>query len=90
MKCAACGHEKRKDSYLVDKVKYYKSGKRKGEVKNITREYLYPDKDIEDFVPISLSEDLRFYSTPIDDEREEVFLCACPKCGTVKVDKICW
>jgi len=78
--CNACGYIKIRESKTVDEVARYKSGKRKGEIKEVGK------------TKIEFSEgDLDFHKLPVyipmppDMGGMRTFdLLICPMCGTVK------
>jgi hypothetical protein len=53
MKCAACGYERAVKSEVVDDVVRYKSGKRKGEVKEIGTKEIKLEIGAEEFIKLS-------------------------------------
>lgn len=94
MKCPSCKYENRTKSMKTDKVIRYKSGKRKGEIKEVKEEWktiyehdpefieLFFRKEVDDLV--YRDDSVSWYSN--DLERAELY--ACPMCGTVIVKDI--
>ena len=86
MKCAACGYERIVKGVFTPDVIYYKSGKRKGEVKEIKSKEIILEVGTEDFKKLYFKKDVDtlVYKEDLWSE-SEVILFACPECGTVKI-----
>jgi len=91
VKCGACGYEYRVETKNVDKVIYYKSGKRKGDVKEVTTETIEFKIGYEPFIQLTTEKDVDpvGYYEPEHYKQyfKQVDLYACPECGTVRMDK---
>lgn len=85
MKCL-CGHIQ-PEPYSEEIPVYFQSGKRKGELKHVEERWTYPeDKDL--FILIGVEKGFSFTTQEISyGTKYETYvqLCACPKCGTVKL-----
>lgn len=87
MKCYACGYEKRYKLITTTEVVRFKSGKRKGEIKEVKEHSFDLYQDDPEFIEIVIAEE----KVSIDKKRagwknyEIVGLYACPKCGTVRI-----
>jgi len=91
MKCSACGYEYVYKVKKVDDVVYYKSGKRKGEIKEVNRKELdisighspfmelYFEKNVDTLVTKNISAEDYSWNPFI-----KVELLMCPDCGTIK------
>jgi len=84
MKCAACGYEYRTVDRLVDKVDRFKSGKNKGEIKNIGSEWI--ELKIGDGPFIQLYSKLPDLYCNRHGYEEYVVMYACPKCHTIRME----
>ena len=88
MRCAACGYQKRTQEIPVEKLIRYKSGKNKGQIKEIKKdiETIYPNDP--DWIELEFKKDVDQigYKGRVWDF-EEADLYACPKCGTVRISK---
>lgn len=93
MKCQACGYDKRTDTIEVDEIIYY-TGKRKGEIKSVSKKIIEPDKDKPNFIKIEFSNSITagmYKNIPYygDMETEYLFgaqLYACPICKTLRIE----
>jgi len=89
--CKACGYQKRTQEITTDKVVRYKSGKRKGEIKEVLEEKKTIYEDDPDFIHLFMEKDVDRVVYNCGDvfwpEKAEVTLLACPKCGTVIVEE---
>lgn len=95
MKCPTCGYQKRNDRYVVEEPIRFKSGKRKGEIKETQKRTIEPDKHLPNFHRLFFEKDVdrimvdqTEYSTPFISAYVEADLVACPECGTVIVSNI--
>lgn len=92
MRCAACGYEKRVHSEVVNEAILYRSGKKKGQVKEVQQRRISLGEEDPDFRHI------RIQNTEGDLDRieaenpdsvwgrwEPVDIYACPRCGTLKI-----
>ena len=91
MKCAACGYEYAPKKLKVDKAIRFKSGPKKGQVKEVTEEIIDISIGDEEFkeLSVSLSEPKDRY--PDYSSRSPLYeetLYACPKCGTLRVGRV--
>lgn len=88
MKCAACGYEKRNEMYETNKVTYFKSGPRKGQIKSVEVDHIFPDEKMDNFIEIRpLGTDQYFIRMDSDSWQSPVVeMYACPSCGTVKIE----
>ena len=92
MKCAACGYEKRDEEYTVDEVIRFKAGKRKGEVKEVKKKVIEPDKDKKEFEEIEIEKQFEFVRRTQDinwngaSSVSPVRLFMCPECGTIRAE----
>lgn len=86
MRCAACGYEYEERGRWVDKVIYYKSGKNKGKVKEITKEYLEYNIGYEPFIKIRFEKEVDELIVQTDYTTNYVQLYACPECHTVRFE----
>jgi len=90
MKCAACGYLYKREEKHVDEVIRYKSGKHKDEVKSIGEKIIEFKVGDEPFIRLEPKYEHSGYvyyenHTYHKNEKIEVDLVACPKCGTVKM-----
>lgn len=85
MKCTACGYEKRTSTHLTADVVRYKSGKKKGEIKNITERFTEPDKDKPAFKQIT-SEHGGYFELQDGYNTFYVRIYMCPECQTLRVE----
>jgi len=77
MKCGACGYMRIVETRRVDDVIYYKSGKRRGEVKDITGKYEEFTIGDEDFVEIKI----------VLGIQNTIDVYICPKCATFRTSE---
>jgi len=84
MKCVACGYEHKPDRYEEQEVKY-KSGKKKGQVKETQRVLVETYKE---FIPVKIARALEFTMPASSkwDPDVEVDVVACPECGTLRLN----
>ncbi len=84
MKCPSCKYENRYRSKVVDDVVRYKSGKNKGEIKEVNKKTIEFYKDDPEFIEISTDQKDEF-KADLDNYFSGVCvsLYACPMCGTV-------
>jgi len=93
MKCYACGYEKRQKFVNVAEVKRFKSGKRKGEIKEVKEDRIDVFEKDPKFIEVLVAKGS--VETHIRDKApfwgsdgyEEVTIYACPQCGTLKIDE---
>ncbi len=89
MKCAACGYQYKQKTKIVDKVIRFKSGPRKGEIKNITDEEITLSLGDTPFHRLYFQKDV---DRLVYDDKEWAFdvqepaLYACPECGTIRME----
>lgn len=85
MKCL-CGYEE-PESYTKETPVYFQSGKRKGELKTVHREWIEPRED-EKFIRLGVEKGFAFinHSKSWGGYEYSTDLYACPKCGTVKME----
>lgn len=89
MKCAACGYERLTKEKTVDKVIYYKSGKRKGEIKEVISETISLEVGHSDFIKLEFKkevDEIGYHTSDWYGYFEDVKLYACPECGTIKIE----
>lgn len=90
MKCAACGYEYSPNGIWIDKVHRYKSGKRKGEVKDIEKIFLDTTIGHAPFKEICFKKDvdsLCIYEEGQDyNSTTTVQLYGCPEYNTVRFE----
>ena len=84
-KCYACGYEKKPDE-IVTKEILYKTGKKKGQVREVTKETTtYPN-----FIEVHVRGRDDFSTKNTDrwsiNEDLRAGLYACPKCGTIRLE----
>ena len=87
MKCAACGYIYHKEVRYVPDVTYYKSGKRKGEIKKVGEKEIIFEMGYAPFKELAIA-GLSAFSTEVDDcphGYEVSYVYICPKCKTLKV-----
>lgn len=92
MKCPSCKYEQRTFTEMQDEVIRFKSGKRKGEIKEVNRvRKIYFEED-PDFIRLFFKKDV---DSLVYGEKDDYFqdekdadLYACPMCGTVIVEDI--
>lgn len=87
MKCPACKYENRYEAIWVDDIIRYKSGKRKGEIKETKKKLIEFHKSDPNFITVKTRQNDEFY---YHEEWDDVscVLKACPKCGTIFVDEL--
>lgn len=85
MKCL-CGHIE-PESYWRETPIYFSSGKRKGELKNIQKDWIEPEEE-DRFIRLGVEKDFSFIKHYKHWGYMDVNLFACPKCGTVKLGGI--
>ncbi len=78
MKCYACGCEE-KNSIYVDVPIYYKSGKKKGEIKGIEKKNIGEDIS---FTEIFIGHEPYCFKNN-DEYKHNIKFVSCPKCGTI-------
>ena len=93
MKCPSCKYEKRTFSEFIEEPVYYKSGKRKGEIKEIVKEEVVFFENDPDFIELYMKKDVDelVYDDPQYNWFREIktaTLIACPCCGTVFVKEL--
>ena len=94
MKCYACGYEKRYKIVKVAEVKRFKSGPRKGQIKDVKEDNVNVFGDDPQFVKVLVAkgsigahiEDSNSFWGG-DDGYKRVAIYACPMCGTLKIDE---
>mgnify|MGYP000377173326 CR=1 FL=1 len=88
MKCHACGYEKRVMWITDNKFTRYKSGKNKGDVKDISEGRRDIFEDDPEFKEITIGEGAMDFKEKKDGfmKYEYVTVYACPNCGTLKID----
>lgn len=92
MKCYACGYEKRQKFVNIAEVKRFKSGKRKGEIKEIIEDTIDVFADDPDFIELFVANgsiDFQVKGTPSwwdKSEYNNIQVYACPMCGTLKLN----
>lgn len=93
MECAACGYQKRYQMVNWEEVIRYKSGKRKGEIKDINEHAKDIFEDDPDFVPLMIGNDAMEFTISnssltyrYGSHNKPITVYACPRCGTLKVD----
>ena len=93
MKCPACGYTHETKTENVDDVIRYKSGKRKGEIKEVQRKTITLEIGHEPFEKVIISHcqvthykegEYDFYW---DKDREEISFNVCPECGCMFLKK---
>jgi hypothetical protein len=77
-----CGHSHTSLSGYEIVKDFYKSGKKKGEVKKVRREYVTKE-DGEEFISLHVERGFHMF----DPDGMEYFLLMCPKCGNVQAVK---
>ena len=92
MKCPACGYTHETKTVTVDDVIRYKSGKRKGEIKEVTRKTITLEIGYEPFEEVIISHcQVTHYkegdSYFRDKDREEISFNVCPECGCMFLKK---
>lgn len=88
MKCPSCKYENRYHLIYVDDVIRYKSGKNKGEIKEVKKKYIEFNKDDPEFVQLNTDQGDCFFFHSSSFSKENASLYACPMCGTVIVQEI--
>lgn len=86
MKCL-CGYEE-PEAYEKETPIYFQSGKRKGELKTVYREWIEPKED-EKFIRLGVEKNfgfVKYYKSWDSTYEQPIDLYACPKCGTVKME----
>jgi NMD protein affecting ribosome stability and mRNA decay len=89
MKCFACGYEKRNCGKWIDEAILYKTGKKKGQVKEVVKIFYDPDEHRPKFLRLYIQGNLEtnVENDPFTTYRTErpVDLYVCPECGTVRI-----
>jgi len=87
MKCTACGYEKRCMMIDDNQIIRYKSGPRKGEIKETSEGRRDLFENDPEFKEIQIgSGDVDFKQNTGFMKNEYVTVYACPNCGTLKID----
>lgn len=93
MKCTACGYEKRHKVMKTVNVKRYKSGPRKGQIKEIEEEVVDIFANDPEFVEILVAKgsvnthiENKYMTYSCSQDYEEVSIYACPMCGTLRIN----
>ena len=84
MKCGACGYEKKVDIRELAEVVRHKSGKKKGQIREVLEYTVDLYKDDPEFIMIELQH--ATFVVAGQSRREVDTLYVCPKCGTVRVE----
>lgn len=85
MKCGACGYEYIKETKIVDKVTYYKSGKRRGQVKVLGKKEVVFEVGYAPFTEIR-PENVTDRFVTCSCDRRPVGFFVCPECETLKAE----
>lgn len=95
MKCYACGYEKREKYVNVAEVKRFKSGKRKGEIKEVIEDRIDVFADDPEFIELFLANDTfhfqvrgtsSWWDNDYSGNYKNIKVYACPECGTLKIN----
>lgn len=86
MKCAACGYEYREGGRWIDRVVRYKTGKHKGEIKSVDKEWLQLNVGHEPFRELTFGKGVEWLEYKEDYDTQRAYLYACPECNTVRID----
>ena len=91
-KCPSCKYENRRQVIHTEEVIRFKSGKRKGEIKEVKPKVITVYEDDPDFIKLRMQKDVDQFvydaGGDFDVFMQEADLLACPKCGTVIVEQI--
>lgn len=87
MKCPSCKYENRYHYITTDRVVRYKSGKRKGEIKEVVKHRIELYENDPEFILLHTDQNDSFYYNE-EFGHEHATLYACPKCGTVIVEEL--
>jgi hypothetical protein len=92
MKCYACGYEKQVMMINDNKIIRFKSGPRKGQIKETIENRRDFFEDTPKFIEINIGKgDIDFTQVVVNDgdmwpsENESATIYACPECGTLKL-----
>lgn len=92
MKCGACGYQYVHKTTTVEEVDYFKSGKRKGEIKGVKSRDIEFEVGHTEFQKLGFERDIDRVGVTSDGyynkHFEEVELYVCPECGTVRVGEM--
>ena len=86
MKCAACGYIYKEKSQIVDDVVLYKTGKKKGQVKEIKTKKIKLVIGHSKFLEVYFSKGIENLKYEKEYFSYEPDLFACPECGTLKIN----
>jgi len=93
MKCPACGYTHETKTEMVGDVIRYKSGKRKGEIKEVKTKTITLEIGHEPFEAVTISHCRVVHHREAeygfcgDKDREEISFNACPECGCMFIDR---
>lgn len=94
MKCSACGYTHETKTKMVDDVIRYKSGKRKGEIKEVKTKTITLEIGHEPFEAVTISHcqvvqhgDAVLGLSCWNKDREEISFNVCPECGCMFIDR---
>lgn len=88
-KCKACGYLYHKEVREVDVVIRYQSGKRKGEIKEVTKGEEVFEIGHSPFITLTFEKEVDRLGVKYDDYYKSFVdktLYVCPECGTVKTN----
>ncbi|MAR66899.1 MAG: hypothetical protein CL833_06555 [Crocinitomicaceae bacterium] len=94
MKCPACGYTHETKTEMVDDVIRYKSGKRKGEIKEVKTKTITLEIGHEPFEKVTISNCQVVHRKEAEydfcwdkEDREEISFNVCPECGCMFLKK---
>jgi len=93
MKCPACGYTHEIKTEMVDDVIRYKSGRRKGEIKEVKTKTITLEIGHKPFEAVTISHCQVVHHKEVEydfcwgKEREEISFNICPECGCMFIDR---